>query len=471
VPHTCLRSGARVAQGLLVLALAACSSDKGALLAPTDAVISLASAAPYVTINGSVNVTIKATAADGTPVPDGTEILLTGTRGEFASAKVRTRGGQVVVGYQAAPDPGPVELFATSNEAQGRLVLPTASSVISRISLSASKAALPFGGGTVDVRATVFGPSGERVVSAPVVFVAANGTFETTEPLLTDENGQATAELAAKQATTARARVHTLESNPLNIAMEPKIDLSVKAQPASALVGQPVKFTITPTDPKRVGNLTMNYGDGQLQDIGQGSGVRDVFYTYSAAGGYNVSATFTTTLGTVVRQTIRFNVAGIAPVPPPSGGGGGVIDDPNLPFSLSQVTWLHTNVGGWPATSKITDVSISPTEICIEHTMSGRWPTFRGDGGVIAEGNPWVFANVGGRWYAATYEFLRSGQTCKHIERRGEWGIGAHTKKDPLESWVPRKGERVGFMVSTPARDSTRTSNERSNIVMVTWPY
>lgn len=180
---------------------------------------------------------------------------------------------------------------------------------------------------------------------------------------------------------------------------------------------------------------------------------------------------FKTTVGSEVRQTIRLNVNGFAPAPAPPGGGGGVPDDPNLPFSLSEVTWLHTDVSDWPVTSKIMDIRITSDEICIEHTKSGRWPTYEGDGGVIAEGNPWVFGNVGGKWYAATYEFLRTGQTCKHIERRGEWGLGAHTKREPLESWAPRKGERVGFMVSTPARDSTRTSNERSNIVMVEWPY
>jgi hypothetical protein len=142
-----------------------------------------------------------------------------------------------------------------------------------------------------------------------------------------------------------------------------------------------------------------------------------------------------------------------------------------LPFRVSDVVWLHANVSEWDVTSEITNVRIDHDTICIEHTKSGKWPRFRGGGNVIGEGNPWVFANIGGRWYAATYEFLRSGQTCKHITRRGEWGIGPHTKRHPIESWAPRKGELVGFMVSTPARDSTRTSNERSNIQMVEWPY
>ena len=222
--------------------------------------------------------------------------------------------------------------------------------------------------------------------------------------------------------------------------------------------------------------MTLIYGDGQQQPLGQGTGTRATFYTYSVAGGYNLTAVFKSSVGTEVRQTIRHNVSGFtpAPAPPPppagGGGGGGVVGQPGLPFSLSDVEWLHTDVSGWSVTSQISDITITSNEICIYHTKSGRWPTYREDG-VVAEGNPWVFGNVGGRWYAATYEFLRAGQTCKHIERRGEWGIGPHTKQQPLESWAPRRGERVGFMVSTPARDSNRTSNERTNIVMVDWPY
>ena len=216
--------------------------------------------------------------------------------------------------------------------------------------------------------------------------------------------------------------------------------------------------------------MALIYGDGQEQSLGSGSGVRSISYTYSTPGGFNVTAVFTSSVGTEVRHTIRHNVAGIAPNPnpgeSPGGGGGGIVEQPGLPFSLGAVEWLHTDVSGWAVTSKITDITIDPDTICIYHTKSGRWP--ERDGG---EGNPWVFGNVGGRWYAATYEYLRPGQTCKHIERRGEWGIGPHTKREPLESWAPRKGERVGFMVSAFARDGTRTVPERSNIVMVDWPY
>jgi hypothetical protein len=158
-----------------------------------------------------------------------------------------------------------------------------------------------------------------------------------------------------------------------------------------------------------------------------------------------------------------------------AAGAGSGIDaiDP------SEVTWIDPNIGGWPATSTITDVRIRDVPaggICIEHTKADEWP------GVVlpagprpVAGNPWVFGKVNGRWYAATYEWLRPGQICKlngpgeHDEASIE--VGSHTKRPPLRTWVPRSGEQVGFMVSTLARWRPQGKvHERSNIVVVTWP-
>lgn len=105
--------------------------------------------------------------------------------------------------------------------------------------------------------------------------------------------------------------------------------------------------------------------------------------------------------------------------------------------------------------------------MCIDHTKRGSWPTTHA-GGTTVEGNPWIFAKVNGRWYAATYEWLRPGQKCKGISAGN---IGAHIKKSPLSSWRPSSGEQVGLMVSTPARFGPQGSrNERSNVVLVRWP-
>ena len=350
---------------LIALAIAACSSDTRAVLAPSDAQLTLSANGPIIS-SQQVEMTVAAMKSDGSPVDDGTEIQLTASNGELQPSKVRTQGGQATTVYTAGLA-GPVQFRAASDVVSTEVVLYTLSSAPANVSLNLSAEFLPPGGGELDVTATVTGGSGERVVGAPVEFLTTHGSFGVSGPATTNEQGQATARLSSSQATEVKARVYSIESNPVKI-------------------------------------LTMK----------------------------------------------------------PLGKG----DQPDLPFRMSEVRWLHENVGEWDVTSEITDIRIDHDSICIEHTKAGRWP--RRNGG---EGNPWVFANIDGTWYAATYEYLRSGQICKHITRRGEWGIGPHTKRPPLEGWVPRRGELVGFMVSTFARDSTRTSNQRSNVVMVEWPY
>lgn len=170
-------------------------------------------------------------------------------------------------------------------------------------------------------------------------------------------------------------------------------------------------------------------------------------------------------------RTRRFTTASVTPTTtPPTGSGADEID-------VSDVTWLHHDVSGWPAASRITSVRIRDVPaggICIEHTKSRSWPSVSISGTSLA-GNPWVFANINGRWYAGTYEWNRPGQTCKltvagkHKSPSEE--LGPHIKRPPMTSWVPKSGERVGFMVSTPARfGPDGPVRERSNIVVVTWP-
>jgi hypothetical protein len=154
-----------------------------------------------------------------------------------------------------------------------------------------------------------------------------------------------------------------------------------------------------------------------------------------------------------------------APPPPPD-------PDPAPPPGTepADIKWLHTDVSQWPQTSRITAVSFSATALDIKHTKAGRWPTIdigTASKPVVIEGNPWVIAFVDGEWHAATYEWLRPGQTKKGITAQN---IGPHIKRAPLDRWVPKQGETVFFMISTPARDSRRSDvQERSQMVEVRW--
>ncbi len=131
-------------------------------------------------------------------------------------------------------------------------------------------------------------------------------------------------------------------------------------------------------------------------------------------------------------------------------------------FSLGNVHWLHANVSGWAQTASLGGVNISGGSITLNYNKSRVWPAVNG-----LNANPWIFVNRGGKWYGATWEWLRYGQTTKSVAAvRGD-----HIKKAPLNNFKPVSGETYGFMVSGLARDkSTRNVSERSNVVMVRWP-
>jgi len=136
--------------------------------------------------------------------------------------------------------------------------------------------------------------------------------------------------------------------------------------------------------------------------------------------------------------------------------------------SWSAIQPLHADIRGWRQTSTITEIVFRATELCVHHTQAGRWPVRVLDG-TAGEGNPWVFAAAGGQWYGATSGWLRPGQVCKGVTRTGAASIGGSTKAPPLETWTPAVGELVCFAVSTFARDATRSSNERSDLVCTPW--
>ena len=120
----------------------------------------------------------------------------------------------------------------------------------------------------------------------------------------------------------------------------------------------------------------------------------------------------------------------------------------------------------WKQTAKMT-ASIGGGLISFPYDKAKVWPAADG-----VNANPWVIVKwTDGKWYAATFEWLRSGQTSKPM-----WvldkstGKGDHIKKSPLNKWTPKSGERFYVMVSGLARSSVRNVQERSNPVQVVWP-
>jgi hypothetical protein len=149
---------------------------------------------------------------------------------------------------------------------------------------------------------------------------------------------------------------------------------------------------------------------------------------------------------------------------------------PGDQIDLSTVTVVLglTSIGRWPATAVVTDTVAGPGALCIYHTKLGVWPrvTFFGDPGTLAEGNQWIFANIGGRWYGGAGHWYRPGQACKDVDANSvAGGTFYQDTSEPLRSWVPRFGETFAVMSATPARfyPDKRTVDERSNVVLERW--
>jgi hypothetical protein len=144
------------------------------------------------------------------------------------------------------------------------------------------------------------------------------------------------------------------------------------------------------------------------------------------------------------------------PPPPPA-------DDP---IDLSKVTWLHTNVSKWAVTADLKSVKIGSTTITLDYDKACVWPGQTVNDGPEVNANPWIFINLSGTWYGATWEWLKTCQTVKNLYAVD----GSHIKMPPLDTWHPVSGEVYYFMVSGLARQTQRNVEERSNLVKVVWP-
>lgn len=127
--------------------------------------------------------------------------------------------------------------------------------------------------------------------------------------------------------------------------------------------------------------------------------------------------------------------------------------------------FLHADVSGWTVTAKLV-ASVSGGKVSLAYDKADVWPGKTIDGG-SCNANPWVVVNRNGEWCAATFEWLRVGQTSKDM---GGKSWGDHIKVSPLSGWEPTSGERIGFIVSGLARSNVRNVKERSNVSWVVWP-
>lgn len=151
---------------------------------------------------------------------------------------------------------------------------------------------------------------------------------------------------------------------------------------------------------------------------------------------------------------------------PPAGSANDEIDVSSVSILLGP-----SSFASWRVTSAVTSVRQGNGELCIFHSALGQWPStgFFGDPSVQVEGNQWIFAFIGGRWYGGAGDWYRPSQACK-ANNAQEIGHDAFSQ-EPLHSWVPQPGEQYAVASSTPARawPNMSTLDQRTNVVLVRW--
>jgi len=142
-------------------------------------------------------------------------------------------------------------------------------------------------------------------------------------------------------------------------------------------------------------------------------------------------------------------------------------------FDLSTATIVlgSTDIASWPVTSQVTSASANWSEVCVHHPALATWPStvFFDDPASLVQGNQWMFAFINGRWYGGSGRWFRPGQPCKGISADPFSGTFYQDQTEPLRSYVPRVGEIIGLMATTPNRfwPAMSTLNQRTNVVLV----
>ena len=125
---------------------------------------------------------------------------------------------------------------------------------------------------------------------------------------------------------------------------------------------------------------------------------------------------------------------------------------------FANVTFLGLDVSAWSQTAALT-AAMSGGKVTLNYDKASVWSAVDG-----AVANPWAIVDYNGQRYAATWEWLKPGQTLKDMSGKSWSG---HFKRGELSGWEPTTGDRIGLFVSGLCRDTRRNVSERSNIVWV----
>jgi hypothetical protein len=332
-----------------VVVASACSTacDKATLVGPINSMISLSATSLVVPPGGTTTLTATVLENSGQPVPNGTTVRFTTSLGRVEPIEAQTTNGVATAVFVAGADSGTAEIRAISGlatppgtntgstpgtttppPANGGQAPPAATPTTSTtagnvvrilvgaagaqaITLSATPSTVSAGGSSVEVAAFVVDTNGNRIPNVPVTFATTRGTLNPVVAT-TDATGIARTTLTASEAATISARVGA-QTATLEVRQSAITSFTLGVEPSNPTAGQPVRLTVTPAaaagTSAPAARVTVNWGDGNTEDIGVVAAARSVTHTYSSPGFYTITATGTSPDGEVFTNALPVTVA------------------------------------------------------------------------------------------------------------------------------------------------------------------
>jgi PKD repeat protein len=338
------------------------------LLAPSGSTITLTALATALPLNGSTQIIAQVIEPAGTPPQHGTQLTFTTTLGTIVPPVAETdTSGRVLVTFQAGNQNGNATIVAISGgvSASGTNAVKIAvgTAAVGRVVLAANPTLVPANGGTSTITASVFDINGNALPSAQVLFSTTAGSLETLVAT-TDQNGAATTVLRTANQATVTASVGAQGGSTsgggtgtggggtgtggggssgggatsgqasatitINVAGAPQLVITPPSTAPTAGLPATFTFAVTPatSNGSAIKDLTVNWGDGQIQDLGAVTGSAVVSHVFRAAGAYTITGTVQDNSGNTVSVstgvTVNPTSLGITITPPATPPGVGL---------------------------------------------------------------------------------------------------------------------------------------------------
>ena len=239
------RIGLRLMAGGLfaAAALGAGACEQATQVAPTSSVLTLASSATGVALNGVMTITATLTDGGGKAVSDGTIVTFTSTLGVVEPAEARTNNGRATAELRAGNVSGTAAVTAASGTITSNALSVRIGQVVSRVTVSAVLG--PLGASTI--LASVYDSGGVALAGVPVTFTTTAGNFGSST-VYTDATGQASSSFFCQTDATITATALGVGSS---LIVRPggfgALAVNITVNPAAPARRAPVTFTANAT--------------------------------------------------------------------------------------------------------------------------------------------------------------------------------------------------------------------------------